>query len=172
MIYKKEKQRLFWRIFAQSLFLVIVFCCHSTPGLSLRVFGVLPLLLIPFVVCVGMFEHETSGAFFGLAAGILWDVVSPRLPGFNAILLMVIGCACGLCVSYLMKNSLISSVYLCFASLLAYQLLDWLCNYCFFGRPGAGYAFWHFYVPQMLYSLVYILPYYFIMRFLVKTVRR
>ena len=43
-------------------------------------------------------RRDGVGAAFGFACGVLMDVNSAHIAGFNALLLMVIGCAAGLLV--------------------------------------------------------------------------
>lgn len=79
-------------------------CCpavfHSTitPRLSPEIYGASPLLLVPLTVCIAMYAGPVGGAAAGIAGGFLWDLYSDRLLGFNALLLLAVGCACGLLV--------------------------------------------------------------------------
>jgi len=165
----QKQNRLRWAVHA--IFLLIIFLLQNTRGLTVEIFGVPPLLLVPFSVCLGLFEHEAPGACFGFAAGILWDVNAISWPGFNAILLMVFGCLCGWLVTNLIRNNFLSAFLLTGASLSIYCVLHWLFFYCFKGYDNAGYAFWHFYAVQLVYSLLCLIPIYFFMRFLMKLMR-
>lgn len=81
---------------AYGLWLLLVCVLQNTPRLIPPVFGARPLLVVPLVVCIAMYTGPVGGAAAGVAAGLLWDMYSTRLLGFNALLLLIIGCACGL----------------------------------------------------------------------------
>ena len=160
------------RVFFHILMLILIFLLQSAPYLMPRIGGVYPLLLIPAVVCIGMFERELVGGCLGLLAGVFWDITSLQTAGFHAILLLVIGCACGLMVIHLMRNSLLSAILLTFFSLLFYELCNWFFFSVMAGREMLGYQFVHFALPRLAYSLVFILPFYLISRAAVKRMRR
>ena len=62
-------------------------------------------LLLPAVVCVALYDQELFGAVFGVIAGVLWDLNSIDRPfGYSALLLMAIGCLCGLLVSFFIEK--------------------------------------------------------------------
>ena len=71
------------RVFFHILMLILIFLLQSAPYLMPRIGGVYPLLLIPAVVCIGMFERELVGGFLGLLAGVLWDITSLQTAGFQ-----------------------------------------------------------------------------------------
>lgn len=160
------------RVFFHILMLILVFLMQSLPHFMPRIGGVYPLLLIPAVVCIGMFERELIGGFLGLFAGVLWDITSLRIAGFHAVLLLVIGCACGLMVIHLMRNSLLSAILLTFFSLLFYELCNWIFFYVLAGKEMLGYQLVHFALPRLAYSLVFTLPFYLLSRAAVKRMRR
>ena len=83
----------------RTVFVLLILAVHilqNTRGLFPEIFGVKANLLIPLVICIGMFEREIAGAVLGMLAGILWDSVSPMGDGYNALLLMLAGAAADL----------------------------------------------------------------------------
>lgn len=87
--------------------------------------------------------RPVGGAAAGVAAGLLWDMYSTRLLGFNALLLLVIGCACGLLVRLLIRNNLLSAMLLTAAALVIQGVADWLGNYVILVIPDAGFVLLH-----------------------------
>ena len=165
----QKQNRLRYALHAISL--LILFLMQGTRGLTVEIFGVAPLLLIPFSVCIGMFEHEVAGASFGFAAGLLWDVNAGGWPGFNAIMLMIFGWLCGWLITNLIRNNFLSAFLLTGGSLAVYSVLHWLFFYCLAGYDNAAYAFWHFDAVQAVYSLLCVIPMYFSIRFFMKVMR-
>lgn len=142
-----------------------------TPGMFPVVFGVLPKLVITVVICVAMFEKDLAGAIFGLAGGLLLDLSSMQLPGFNAIILLIMGCAAGLIVSNLLKNTFSSAILLCGGAVLIYDIIYWLIFYVFRGIDHSLYYFARYMLPNVLYTLILLIPIYFIMRRFLKSAK-
>lgn len=136
--------------------LVILLACilQSLPRLFPAVGGAHPLLVVPVVVCIAMFEGPIGGAAAGIAGGILWDLFSVRLLGYNALMLMMICCFCGLMAQLLIRNNLLSSMLMTAAALLVQGLLDWFFNHVLISQPEPLYALTHITLPNMAYSLI------------------
>lgn len=108
----------------RTVFVLLILAVHilqNTRGLFPEIFGVKANLLIPLVICIGMFEREIAGAVLGMLAGILWDSVSPMGDGYQCTFAYACGCgsrsahrlpyekqsydgaaAVGLCVPYIL----------------------------------------------------------------------
>lgn len=123
---------------AYGLLILLTILVQATPKLLPAVFGARPLLIVPLVVCIAMFVGPIGGASAGIAGGILWDLYADRLLGFNALLLLFIGCACGLLVRLLMRNNLLTAMLLSAAALLFQGFMDWFSTvYCWRRRSRA-----------------------------------
>lgn len=159
---KVDKMYLRW--FAYALILLLVSLLQAAPRLFPAIGGAHPLPLIPAVVCIAMFEGPLTGAGIGVGSGLLWALYADRLFGFDALLLMVVGCICGLLVQVLIRNNWMSALLLNAATLVVYVLIDWLVRFVLFAQDGAGYALLHILLPNALYTFVlspviYILAY-------------
>ena len=104
------------------------------------------------------------GAAFGVGGGLLWALYADRLFGLDALLLLVIGCMCGLLVQVFLRNNWLTALLLNGTVLLLYVLCDWLLRYVQFRNTEAVYALWHILLPNALYTfilspLVYVLIY-------------
>ena len=49
--------------------------------------GFRALPLIPFIVCITVFNPETAGIIYGVVAGLVMDISWSRTSGFNALTL-------------------------------------------------------------------------------------
>ena len=156
--------RLYLRWVAYGLILLFVSLLQAAPRLFPAFFGAHPVPLVPFVVCIAMFEGPMVGAAFGVGGGLLWALYADRLFGFDALLLWAIGCMCGLLVQVFLRNNWLTSLLLNGAVLLLYVLVDWLLRYVLFRNAEAVYALLHILLPNALYTfilspLVYVLIY-------------
>lgn len=138
---------------AYGLLILLAYLLQSTPRLLPAVFGARPLLMIPMTVAVAMFTGPVGGAAAGIACGLLWDLHSTRLLGFNALILMAIGCAAGLLVQLLIRNNLLSSLLLTLPALLLQGSLDWAFNYVLLAREGTIFWLLRGILPDLLYTL-------------------
>lgn len=147
---KVDKMYLRW--FAYGLILLLVSVLQCAPRVFPAIGGAHPVPLIPMVVCIAMFEGPLTGAGVGVGAGILWAVYTDRLFGFDALLLLVTGCVCGLLVQVLIRNNWMSALLLNGTVLVAYTLIDWLVRFVLFADEGALFALWYILLPNMLYT--------------------
>ena len=70
--------------------------------------GLLPLA--PLTVAVCTFEGEFSGLFFGILGGALYDIASPVPDGVYALVFGALGCAVGLFMHHMFRNTLLSAL--------------------------------------------------------------
>ena len=122
---------------------------QMAPRVFPAVFGARPLLLIPIVVSIAMFEGPVGGAAAGIAGGLLWDLYADRLFGFSALFLMAICCACGLLVRLLIRNNLLSAMLLFSGALLTQGLMDWFFNYVLWMKEDPLYMLGRMLLPDM-----------------------
>lgn len=160
------------RIFIYIVALILLSVIQSVPGINFAIKGVTPILLIPAVVCIGMFEREYIGGYLGLFAGMLWDLWGTSAVGLHAILLMIIGVVCGLFITDLLHNNMISAIILCTASMFFYGAVTLTAMY--FSKESETIAYFteKKLLPQLLYSLVFVIPLYLIFRAMIKKVKQ
>ena len=139
---------------AYGLLILLVTLLQATKGLIPPVFGVRPLLVVPLTVCIAMFTGPVGGAAAGIACGILWDLYAARLLGFNALLLLVTGCLCGLLITLLMRNNLLTALLLSAAALLFVGLMNWLCYTLLLQEPEPVFILLRWILPSLGYTLV------------------
>lgn len=152
------------RYIGHSVLLAVCWLLQVTPGLLPRIFGTLPMPVMVCAVCIAMFEKDLAGAVFGLVGGLLTDLNSLHAPGFNAILMMMIGCAVGLLVSNLMKNTLSAALMLNAGALLAYHIVYWFCFYLLGRVEHALYYFARYELVSIVYTLLFVIPVYLLVR--------
>ena len=140
---------------AYGLLILLFSLIQSAPHGLPRIMGVLPVIMVPLTVCIAMQVGPVGGAASGVAAGILWDIyASGRLLGFNALLLLAVGCCCGLLVRLMIRNNLLSALLLICGALLFQGLADWCFNYLLLQQEEPLYVLLHLVLPSLAYTLV------------------
>lgn len=127
------------RIFSLILAFILLYIVEDC--LFPRVLGTVPSLLIPFVISAGILEGPFIGAGFGIAAGLLIDHGADYF-GFASMLLLILGVAAGLLVSYF-RVSVITAIVFTAAGGLFYFSLRWF--FLYFLWYGSGE-----YVPAVM----------------------
>ncbi len=131
-------------------------------------FGVRFLPLLPLTVVLGMFERETYGLYYGLLAGIIWDMNISSVDGFNAFFFALVGFTCGLLMTYLMMNNLITASILCVSWSLIYFLVSWIIFVAAKGVDGSFYVLVSSYLPAALLNIITLPLYYYTVRAVMK----
>ena len=144
--------------------LVAVAVLQNTPGVLPSLFGVRAVPLVPAVVCVAMFERERAGVLYGLFAGLLWDICGGFGGNFNAILLTVVGFACGSLITHLMRNNLVTALLLGTGAALLHQSVYWARVYLFGLGLAGGVSLFTFYLPSCVYTMLWLPVFYFPVR--------
>lgn len=140
------------RFGAYGLLLLLISLLQGAPMVFPAISGAHPSPLIPAVVCIAMFEGPIVGAVVGVASGMLWGIYATRLFGFDALLLLTVGCLCGILVRVLLRNNWMSALLLNGAVLLGYTLIDWIARFVLFYDTDVVYALTHVLLPNALYT--------------------
>jgi rod shape-determining protein MreD len=156
-------ERFKWiRYFAYTIEFLVVFMVQETPGLVPAVFGARPVLLIPAVISVALFESERSSMLFGLFGGLLIDFGMGETLGFHALLLMVICYYLALTAANLIKTNFLTAMITVTVTAAALLLLQWVFFYLISSYDDALYVLSEHYLPRFCYTvLIMPITYYF-----------
>ena len=149
---KREKLQplLKWGIF--SLLLLLFYSLQTTPGLF-QIGWVKPVLIVSLIVCVSMYEGAMASAMFSMAAGLLWDISSDKLFGFNGLILLICGLFISLLCIYYLHTKLLNSLLFCTAVVLVQGLLDYFFYYAVWNSDGAVIALVRNILPTAAYTI-------------------
>lgn len=163
--YRIKNRYVFAYLAALSFMLYIL---QSTKGVFPVIYGGRCVVLVPLVIYSGMLFKNYIGTFLGLFAGMLMDINTNGFICFNAIVLMLIGCASWLLVNcYLNKNFLTAVIInLLFTSI--YFLIKWALIVVFDYSTGIHGQFITFYLPSMIYTSLIGILVYFLLKFILK----
>ena len=162
-IYNENKINVHRRI-KLAVVILITFLFQNTAGLFPRPWGVPAMLLVPAVVCAGMFEREIWGMIFGLFAGVLLDAFSAETLCFHSVALTLIGFLSGLLVTRLMRNNLKTGILLSVIALTLYCSAYFV--FCIWkdAKENAWYIYSNIYLASVIYTAFFIPVFYLIIR--------
>lgn len=141
---------------------------QHTDGRIPSLFGTKAMLLVPLVVTIAMYERSMSGLIFGALAGILWDFATVRGDGFFSVMLACVGFFAGTLVTYFIRNNLISSLILNLGSIGIVNVSYWMLFILRKGYEGAAEVLFSYYLPSVLYTMIFAFIYYYLVGFIVK----
>lgn len=167
----KKKRALYIRRIIFVAAIILVALLQNTPHVMPGIFGSHAFLLIPLVVCFGMFETSLVAALMGALAGILWDVTVASGDGYNALILMLFATATSLLISYLMRNNISTALLLGAVAIVLYCLLHWFIFVVCSGATGGFVTLFTFYLPSAIYTFAFVPIFYIILRALLRKIK-
>lgn len=142
--------------------IVITFVIQQIPGIIPEIFGGRPMLLIPLLVSVVMFQNETISIFLGLFVGIMMDVGIGSVIGLYAIIMTLISYAISFFSGRLIKINILSSLIFSFLSITIVYMINMLLTCILYGFDNFVYMFINHYLSRMLYTFALSPLFYFI----------
>ena len=143
------------RYLAYTLELLVLFMLQEIPGLLPQIFGVRPVLLLPAVLTIALFEEDLPSMAFGIVGGLFCDFGLSGVLGFHALFLAVL---CYL-VSHISRTffqiNLLTALVTGFWTIALVVLAQWFFLY-YFSYSYPGYAFTHHYLPKYCYTMLFV----------------
>lgn len=162
----------YFRFITYTIEILAFFIVQQTPGLIPNILGERPMLLLPILVTIAIFEGEMAGLFFGLIIGILSDVGLWDIIGFYAIIFMVMGYFISILATNFFKANLITALIVASITILISYLLYYIFAYVLKFYDAAGYAFVRHFLLRMLYTLMVTPVFYFFNKAIALQLRR
>ena len=144
----------FIRYFAYALELLVLYMIQQTPGFLPSLFGARPILIIPAVLAIAMFEPEIPAMAFGIFGGLLIDFGIGDALGFHGIMLGVACYVISALSANLLRTNLFTSFLVNTLALLLIVTLQWIFYYVLYDYEYPVYALVYHYLPRIAYSLV------------------
>lgn len=162
---KKEKWKVLLKWFLFALLLLLFYALQTTPGF-LQIAWSKPVWVVSLAVCVSMYEGVMGSAFFAMAAGLLWDISSDKLFGFNGLILLGCGLFISLLCIYYLHTKMLNSLLFCSVAMLLQGLLDYLFYYAIWGYPNAWMILVQHILPTVAYTVLVTPLLFLLVRFL------
>lgn len=116
------------------------------------------------VASVALFEKEIAGGFFGLFAGMLLDAFSVYGGIYSTLMLCACGFAAGMLGKYFLAENILAGITLSAGMAFVYLLGFWIVFYVFGGAEGVFTALLSDILPGFVYTAVFILLFYPVVR--------
>lgn len=152
----------FIRYFAYTIELLIIFMVQETPGLIPEIAGAKPIILIPAILSIALFENETAGMVFGLYGGLLIDFGAGGIMGFHGLILAVTCYIIGRMAFDLIQTNFLTAMIVALVCTGIIVFLEFIFFYILYNYSYVLYAFWAHFVPRFCYTAA-VMPvtYYF-----------
>lgn len=162
-----EKKRSSFPIF-ETVSGLLVFFIHYSTSVSISIYGVSALLIIPLISAVSYFHKETYGLFYGLLFGLLFDSAASGTTCFYTLFFTVAGFLFGILADHFFNRNVYSAVFQCFIISLLFFILKWLI-FVFIPYGDRGFFELVFRaLPSAVYTAVFSVPLYFAEKHLFK----
>ncbi len=158
-------------IITYSIFLdifLLVYLMGRTPFLSFKIGNIAPFLLLSALMALCMFFNEWYGFIFGIVCGILKDCSAVGTGCFNTIALMLIGAVAGFVASRFLNKNFKAAAMLTFVAAILYFALHFTASVLFSAEVNKLGYFLTISLPSAVYSTLFIIPFYFLFKFLYK----
>lgn len=147
----------FFRYFAYTLEMIVLFILERTQNAIPEVFGEKPTLVILVVLMIAFFEGESAGLIFGLLAGILLDSAINTQLSYLTMLMAIIGYIVGFISRNVISVNFTTTMLVSTASTVLIYMIIFVANYALKGYGQLWYVFWRHYLLRAIYSLI-VLP--------------
>ena len=151
-------------LIAHLLFVFVIYIFQSMVFTFLPINRIVPVLLPIAVVGIAMFEGSSRGGGYGLFAGMLCDVAYNQPVIVMTVVLTVVGILVGILSETVMARGFPTFVLCCLAALMLTSFVSMFSLLFFSGVEimvllSIG-------LKQILYSMIFTVPIYFVARWL------
>lgn len=161
---KKEKRNAVVRWILYGLLLALCYIYMTTAPSVLKT----PLFIIPAAMCISMFEEPFDSAVTGCLAGLLLDTAQGTLIGLNGIIMLWCCLTSSLLFHFFMRRHIVNIIMLNAAATLVQGIIHYFFFYAIWEYDAAGKIFTREFLPVMLYTIIAVIPFFFVIRFLSK----
>jgi len=156
------------KIMFYSLFMLGLYVLQSVPAFGLRFMGMSPELLLALSISIAFFESETFSAFFGLASGLLNDIITNSIVGKSAIYFMFAAFFVSVLLQTLLRRMFSTYVFAVLSVTAVFLLSEYVFVLIFLNSPPVIYSLVKVILPKFLFTGVLAYPVYYIVKILHK----
>lgn len=126
--------------------------------------GIVPSIVIPFVVSVSIVEGIFTGGVVGIVCGLFLDGLSSGTTILYSITYMFLGVVCGYISStYLRKNVGTSMLFALIGTIICEECIHFL-HYTIWGTSGIFDGVLYPILPTAIYSTAFTIPVFYLIR--------
>ncbi len=114
----------------------------------------MPNLFIIYVLFIGLFASRTMGTIYGVATGVMLDLLLGEQVGINAVTLGMVGFLAGVFDKNFSKDSRMTIMLMVFGSTLLVEVLNYLLKYIFLAINVEIVNFLRILAIEIVYNLI------------------
>ena len=138
---------------------MVLYVLQGTPGF-LSIWGVKPVLIIPFCINLAALEEENYKLVVYVVAGLLMELSAGRIIGYYTIPIILACTICSFLVKILIKPNYRNTVSMAFVSTFAILMADFFFSYILPGYKGIFIVFIKTVLLSSCYSMSFSVLYY------------
>lgn len=142
------------RILFYTSFILLFLLLQSTLLQYIRIYNVIPNLLIVFVINVALVRGNVEGGTVGFFAGLALDMMFGKLLGFYALLGMYLGIAVGSVNRRLFRDNLLVVVFFTFIASALYETAVYILNTFMSGNMSLLFPMTGIILPEAVYNSI------------------
>ena len=151
------------RVLVVGLILFVNFIIQSSLFKYIGVFSVRPDTALVIVVCLSFLRTDVEGAFMGLFAGLMKDLIFGRYIGYNALILASAGFFCGKWFKDYFRENYLSPLLLVSVSAFLSEFITFVVNFLLLGQTNTSYYLLKIILPSTLYTTLCVFPLYWVL---------
>lgn len=152
MASKKLYSVLKWILYTTQI--IILYVIQQNYILIPEIFRGRPIILIPALISISVFENKYSSAAFGAFTGVLLDIGISGAVGIHMIAMCAVGYLCSWCTSRFIKVNIIVYTLLCILGVFTIGIIRFLFFYVANQYGSYMYTFINAYLASMAYTLI------------------
>jgi len=133
-------------------FVIFLLLLQTTIMQYAAIYGVLPNLLVVFIISAALLRGNVEGGVVGLFAGLAADMMFGSVLGFYALFGLYLGIAVGSLTKRMFRDNLLIAVFFTFVYSVAYESVIFIINNIMNGDMNFIYAFTAIILPEAAYN--------------------
>jgi rod shape-determining protein MreD len=142
------------KVFFYLIFIVLFLVLQTTLLHYIKIHGVMPNLLITFIIVTALIRNSTEGAAVGFFSGLCIDLQFGPVIGFRALLGFFLGLAAGSVNRRIFRENLMVVIFFSFIYSVAYESVIFIINNIMTGDIRFVFAMTKVILPEALYNSV------------------
>lgn len=160
---KKERKLSILKWILYYLLLILFFSLQTAPY-AFEFFSIKPVFILPLAVIISMFEDIMPSSIFSVITGLLLDISSGTLFGFNGVLLLVICVFTNLFFVFFLHQKLLNELIFTTVSVFFQSGLNFFFCYILWEYENTGFIFLRYTLPTTVYTIAVSVPIYLIIK--------
>jgi len=142
------------KVLFYSFFILVFLLLQTTLLHYAAIMGVIPNILVVFIIITGLLRGNIEGGIVGFFAGLAVDLLFGGVLGFYALLGMYLGIAAGSVNRRLFRENLLVAVFFTFVYSVLYEFLIYVINNIMSGNMQYLYALTDVILPESVYNSI------------------